>query len=90
GLARALLRDSPILMLDEPTSALDTATEETVMRGVRDWIAEAPRRRMAIVVTHRRTTAARADRSLRITAGKIEAGDGLETGRAPVSEARRG
>jgi ATP-binding cassette subfamily B protein len=90
GLARALLRDSPILMLDEPTSALDAATEESVMRGVREWIAEAPRRRMALVVTHRSTTAARADRSFRITAGKIEPGDGLATGGAPFSEVRHG
>ena len=90
GLARALLRDAPILMLDEPTSALDAATEESVMLGVREWIAEAPRRRMAIVVTHRRTTAARADRSFRITAGKIEPGDSLEAGGTPISEVRHG
>jgi ABC-type multidrug transport system fused ATPase/permease subunit len=90
GLARALLRDAPILMLDEPTSALDAATEENVMHGVREWIAEAPHRRMAIVVTHRRTTAARADRSFRITAGTVEAGDIPEADAAPISEVRDG
>ncbi|MHB8383069.1 MAG: ABC transporter ATP-binding protein [Candidatus Binataceae bacterium] len=90
GLARALLRDAPILMLDEPTSALDAATEARVMRGVREWIAEAPRRRMALVVTHRRTTAARADRSFRITAGKVEAENGLDAGDVPLSEVRDG
>ncbi|MGH7781099.1 MAG: ABC transporter ATP-binding protein [Candidatus Binataceae bacterium] len=89
GLARALLRDAPILMLDEPTSALDVATEDSVMRGLRDWIAEQPRR-MAIVVTHRRTTAARADRSFRITSGRVEAADELEPGRGAASEVRGG
>jgi ATP-binding cassette subfamily B protein len=90
GLARALLRDAPILMLDEPTSALDTATEESVMRGVREWIAEAPQRRMAIVATHRRTTASQADRLFRITTGKVAAGDGLAAAGAPASEVRNG
>jgi ABC-type multidrug transport system fused ATPase/permease subunit len=70
GLARALLRDAQILLLDEPTSALDSAAEEKVMRGVRDWVNEAPAR-LAIILTHRTTTAAHADRTYRITAGKI-------------------
>jgi len=90
GLARALVRDAPILLLDEPTSALDVATEDAVMRGVRAWIAEKPRRRMAIVVTHRRTTAAGADRSFRIAAGRVEADDNLASGRAAASEVRDG
>jgi ATP-binding cassette, subfamily B, bacterial len=75
GLARALLRDVPILLLDEPTSALDMATEEAVMRGVREWVNEQPRRRMAIIATHRRTTAEKADRVYRIAAGRIESGE---------------
>ena len=48
GLARAILRDAPILLLDEPTSSLDVATEDAVMRGLRDWVNEAPDRRMVI------------------------------------------
>jgi ATP-binding cassette, subfamily B, bacterial len=75
GLARALLRDAPILLLDEPTASLDQANEETVMRGVRDWIDERPARRMAIIATHRRSTAAQADRIYRIAAGRVEADD---------------
>ncbi len=70
GLARALLRSAQILLLDEPTSALDSAAEERVMRGIREWIDEAPAR-LAIVLTHRTTTAARADRTYTITAGGI-------------------
>ena len=42
GLARAILRDAPILLLDEPTSSLDVATEQSVMRGLREWVNEAP------------------------------------------------
>ena len=48
GLARAILRDAPILLLDEPTSSLDVATEDDVMLGLREWVNEAPGRRMVI------------------------------------------
>ncbi len=74
GLARAILRDAPILMLDEPTSALDAATEDLVMRGVRAWLAERPKSRIVVVATHRRTTAACADRTYRITGGRVVEG----------------
>jgi ABC-type multidrug transport system fused ATPase/permease subunit len=72
GLARAILRDAPILLLDEPTSALDVATEEVVMSGLRDWINEAPNRRMAIIATHRRTTASHADRIYQLANGRLD------------------
>jgi len=86
GLARAILRDAPILLLDEPTSALDVATEDAVMRGVRDWVNEAPKRRMAIIATHRRTTASRADRIFRLAAGRLVAADGSALDDGPVRE----
>ena len=70
GLARALLRDAPILLLDEPTSALDGKTEHAVLDGIREWIADAPSRRLAIMVTHRPLSAARADRVYRIDSGQ--------------------
>jgi ABC-type multidrug transport system fused ATPase/permease subunit len=78
GLARAILRDAPILLLDEPTSSLDIATEDAVIRGLREWVNEKPRRRMAIVVTHRRTAAARADRIYQLAGGRaVEAGGSI-------------
>ena len=87
GLARAILRDAPILLLDEPTSALDVATEDAVMLGLRDWVNEAPDRRMVILATHRRTTAARADRIYQIAAGRLVAADGTELRDLPIREA---
>ncbi|MGO9602081.1 MAG: ABC transporter ATP-binding protein [Candidatus Binataceae bacterium] len=83
ALARALLRDAPILLLDEPTSALDGETEELVMDGIRDWIADAPARRMALVVTHRRTSASKADRMYRIDSGRLADADLASFGPAP-------
>ncbi len=87
GLARAILRDAPILLLDEPTSALDVATEDAVMLGLRDWVNAAPDRRMVILATHRRTTAARADRIYQIAAGRLVAADGTELRDLPIREA---
>jgi len=75
GLARALLRDAPILLLDEPTSALDGRTEEIVVQGIRSWLAEAPARRLVILVTHRRGSASKADRVYRVEQGKLELHD---------------
>jgi ATP-binding cassette subfamily B protein len=86
GLARAILRDAPILLLDEPTSSLDVATEDAVMRGLRDWLNEAPRQRMVILATHRRTTASRADRMYHLTSGRLVAADGSPLDDFPVRE----
>jgi ABC-type multidrug transport system fused ATPase/permease subunit len=76
GLARAFLRDAPILILDEPTSALDSVTEILVMRGIREWIDERPRDRIVVLATHRRRTAALADRIYQISDGRVSAADG--------------
>jgi ABC-type transport system involved in cytochrome bd biosynthesis fused ATPase/permease subunit len=59
------------------------------MRGLRDWVNEAPRRRMAIIATHRRTTASRADRIYHLAAGRLVAADGSALDDGPVCEASR-
>ena len=86
GLARAILRNAPILLLDEPTSSLDVATEEAVMVGLREWVNAEPKRRMVILATHRRTTASRADRVYHLAAGRLVAADGSALDDVPIRE----
>ena len=52
GIARAFLKNAPILLLDEPTSALDPTTESAIM----DTIKELMRGRTTLIVTHRLAT----------------------------------
>jgi ATP-binding cassette subfamily B protein/subfamily B ATP-binding cassette protein MsbA len=66
-IARALLRDAPILILDEPTSALDAATEARVMRGLETLMAG----RTTFVIAHRLSTVRRADTILVLQNGQI-------------------
>jgi ATP-binding cassette, subfamily B, bacterial len=57
-IARALIKDAPILIMDEPTSALDAETESMVMAAVED----AMRGRTTLVIAHRLSTIQNADR----------------------------
>ena len=52
GIARAFLKDAPILLLDEPTSALDPTTEHAIMATIADLM----RGRTTLIITHRLTT----------------------------------
>ncbi|HEY3763872.1 MAG TPA: thiol reductant ABC exporter subunit CydD [Gaiellales bacterium] len=71
ALARALLRDAPLLLLDEPTTNLDPDACAEIAAS----LAAMPRDRTLIVVTHDEQLAARvADRIVRMDAGRIRAG----------------
>lgn len=71
SIARALLKDTPILVLDEPTAALDAETELEVLKRLAEW----GRGRAILLITHRLSTIRRADRIVVLEAGRIrEAG----------------
>lgn len=69
GIARAFLRDSPILILDEPTSAVDVGTELDIMRAVVDLA----RRRTTFVIAHRLSTVRDCDLILALQKGRLVA-----------------
>ena len=75
GIARAFLKDSPLLLLDEPTSALDPSTEHAIMAT----IYELMRGRTTLIVTHRLSTIHGVDRIIVLKNGIIaEQGSGAE------------
>jgi len=67
GIARALLKDAPILILDEPTSSLDAISEEMVFAALR----RLRRGRTTIVIAHRLSTIRDATRILVLHEGQI-------------------
>jgi ATP-binding cassette subfamily B protein len=67
SIARALLKDPPILILDEATSALDTDTEANVMRA----LDEVMKGRTTFVIAHRLSTVRKASRILVFDRGRI-------------------
>jgi len=69
AIARAFLRDAPILLLDEPTSALDAQSEAQVTEA----IARLSRGRTTLVIAHRLSTVRDADQILVLDAGRIVA-----------------
>src|SRR5436190_9469042 len=66
-IARALLRDSPVLILDEPTSALDVETEELVIEAIETLMQG----RTTFIIAHRLSTVRRCDRILVLRDGTI-------------------
>ena len=73
GIARAFLRDAPILLLDEPTSALDPTTEKELLNVLSHLMT----RPTTLLVTHRLHAAHRADRILVLEKGRlVEEGKG--------------
>ncbi|HEX7389702.1 MAG TPA: thiol reductant ABC exporter subunit CydD [Acidiphilium sp.] len=67
ALARAFLKDAPVLLLDEATAHLDLETEAEIA----DAIADLARGRTAILIAHRLATVRRADRILVLDAGRL-------------------
>jgi len=67
GIARAFIRNSPILVLDEPTAALDAESEELVIEGLERLM----KGRTAIVIAHRLSTIRDADRIIVIKDGVV-------------------
>ena len=71
AIARAFLKDAPILVLDEATSALDTESERQVQAALEQLMHG----RSTLVIAHRLSTIERADRILVLSGGRV-----VETG----------
>ena len=67
AIARALLKDAPILILDEATSSVDAETEALIQEAMGRLLAG----RTALVIAHRRSTIERADRVVVLEAGRV-------------------
>lgn len=75
GIARAFLKNAPVLLLDEPTSALDPATENAIM----ETLAELMHGRTTLIITHRLATIHALGRVVVLQDGQIvEVGTGPE------------
>jgi ATP-binding cassette, subfamily B, bacterial len=68
AIARALLKDAPVLVLDEPTSALDAETERLLLDALERLMVG----RTTVVIAHRLSTVRRADRILVLRDGVVE------------------
>lgn len=74
GIARAFLKNAPILLLDEPTSALDPTTESAIMQTIEELMAG----RTTLIITHRIATVHNVDKIVVLGPGGV-----VEEGRGP-------
>jgi ATP-binding cassette subfamily B protein len=81
GIARAFLKNAPILILDEPTSALDPTTEAAIMTTLEELM----RGRTTLIITHRIATVHRVDKIVVLGDGTV-----LEEGKGPELVERGG
>ncbi len=81
GIARAFLKNAPILLLDEPTSALDPSTESAIMETIKALM----RGRTTLIATHRLATIHNLDQIIVLEHGRI-----VEQGRGSELIARSG
>ncbi len=68
AVARALLKDAPILVLDEATSSLDSKAERLVQEGLDELMAE----RTTLIIAHRLSTISSVDRIITLADGRID------------------
>src|SRR5881628_911991 len=81
GIARAFLKNAPVLILDEPTSALDPTTEAAIMHTIEELM----RGRTTLIITHRIATVHRVDKIVVLGDGTV-----LEEGKGPELVERGG
>jgi ABC-type multidrug transport system fused ATPase/permease subunit len=67
GIARAMLKNAPVVVLDEPTSAMDAHTERLVMAGIERLLHH----RTGFIIAHRLATVMKADRVVVLDEGRI-------------------
>ena len=68
SIARAVLRDSAILILDEPTAALDAETEQRVIANLAEWGKD----KIVFIITHRLSAIRNADQIAFLDDGKLK------------------
>ena len=68
AIARAIVKDAPILVLDEATSALDTKSERWVQAGLESLMAD----RTSLIIAHRLSTISSVDRIITLDSGRVD------------------
>lgn len=67
AIARALLRNAPILILDEATSALDSDSEAAIQENLNELM----RGKTVLIIAHRLSTLSEVDKTITINSGKV-------------------